>query len=94
MYTKYFDPHLTDKDTRGTIVRCLRQLVDSIEANPKNKDAQMPKAIMHSPRRLWYVEGKEEPQGSEYAGDIVIDIQIILPRRDGERIIDHKHSDD
>lgn len=74
------------KINREFVVSYLRRLADSIEKNPKNELVEMPKFNTHSPKRAWYVAGEAMPQGFEYAGDIVVDIQIVLPRRTGERI--------
>lgn len=70
----------------ASIAAYLRQLADSIEENPNNAEASMPTAHTNSPKRPWYEQGNLKPQGFEYAGDVVIDIQIVLPRRVGERI--------
>ena len=65
----------------------LHQLAHTINDDPNNAEAFMLTARTKSPKRPWYEKGNPEPQGFEYDGDVVIDIQIVLPRRVGERII-------
>lgn len=74
------------KLSRAFIVEYLRTLADKIENDNRNVDASMPVREEHQPLRPWYVAGKLEPQGYEYAGDHKISLQIVLPRRVGERV--------
>jgi hypothetical protein len=70
--------------TPERIATYLRSVADAIESNPQNQKARMA-AEVSSPKSAWYEPGEVSPQGFLYAGDVTININIVLPRRIGER---------
>lgn len=72
--------------SREIVVTYLRELADRIENNDRNAEAVMTTKTELRPLRPWYEAGEVKPQGFEYAGPHTISLEIVLPRRVGERV--------